>query len=307
MPGKTRFVRKPGGKVVALKKYMKNAPKRRVSKQARFNFSRTQYRLNKAVSKAMSRMNETKLVKLNNINGAALNGTPTNVIGAGANARAYAWRGVLESVPVGWENATGTQGDGLNNLGGIITTQGLAENEHVGSYVYLKKTHLSLQIDMIQSTTLPTADLPQLQFRMIVCKSRQGAQPAGTTTFPQTGLFLNQVGDQQGHASTGNNAMSTFEVLNNPINKRDWVVLKDQKFIMEPAITGTGKYPSRKNFYLNLPHYVKARLGANGAPIDYDAKYLIYIYCNAVGVTTSSGLPDDWRVTLRGTTSYTDS
>ena len=92
----------------------------------------------------------------------------------------------------------------------------------------LKKTSINLQLDMVYNTNA----VRQLQFRMIVCKARQAVVPAGTTEVPQSTLFINQIGNQQGHASTGSLAMSTFEVMNNPLNRRDWVILRDQKFFM---------------------------------------------------------------------------
>ena len=72
----------------------------------------------------------------------------------------------------------------------------------------------------------------QLQFRMLVCKSRQLAVPAGQQDLPQTTLFINQIGNRQGVASVSSLAMTPFEVMNNPINKRNWVVLRDSKFFL---------------------------------------------------------------------------
>jgi hypothetical protein len=82
--------------------------------------------------------------------------------------------------------------------------------------------------------------------------------------------------------------MNTFEVMNNPLNRRDWVILKDHRFYLSqpvniPALdggTGVGynqKYPVRKNFRLDLPHYCKTRLSGAGNPVDYDAHYSLYI------------------------------
>lgn len=284
---------------------------RRRKPQARFNFSKRRYGLNKAISNAMRNMSETKLIPCANINPGASNGTPTQVIGTGSNATAFRWAGVLQSIPTGWEGADGTVG--VNSLAGMTIPQGTSSGQHVGNYVYLRKTHLNFQVDGLMATT----NKPVLQIRLIVAKARQGVQPAGTTSYPQNTLFLNQAGNEQGHASTGNQAMNTFEVMNNPLNKRDWVILKDRRFYLSqpvniPALdgsTGVGynqKYPVRHNFRLDLPHFVKAKIGGNGSPVDYDARYIVYMYATAVGATTNTYLPDNWRVAMRGTTSYTD-
>lgn len=280
--------------------------KRTSAKQARFSASVSQYAINKKISKAMSRMSETKLLACNNVNAGATNGTPTSVISGASSAEVYAWRGVLQSVPASWDA-------GLVNLGGIVSSEGTGEMNHIGQYIYLKKTHLNFQIDALMSTT----NKPLMQFRVIVAKSRQSVQPAGTTDYPQNTLFINQTGTEQGHASTSTLAMNTFEVMNNPLNKRNWVILRDMRFYLATPVnipdvsgtTGVGynqKYPSRKNFRINLPHYCKTRLSTAGSPVDYDAHYVVYIYATAVGATTNAYLPDNFRVFMRGTTSFTD-
>ena len=280
--------------------------KKSTAKQARFNVSAPQYKINKAISKAMSKMSETKLLACSNVNAGATNGTPTSVISGSSAAEVWAWRGVLQSVPSSWDS-------GLVNLGGIQSSEGTGENNHIGQYIYLKKTHLNFQIDALMATV----SKPLLQFRVIVAKARQAVVPAGTTEYPQNTLFINQTGTGQGHASTSTLAMNTFEVMNNPLNKRNWVVLKDFRFFLAqpvniPSVSGDSgvgynqKYPSRKNFRLDLPHYCKTRLTGAGNPVDYDAHYIVYIYATAVGATTNAYLPDNFRVMMRGTTSFTD-
>lgn len=272
------------------------AKRKPASKLARFAASKPQSMINKAISKAMSRMSETKLVALTGINPGATNGTPSNILGTGADPRVYAWRGILDSRPDAWD-------DGLVNLQGVDTLQGDAGNQHVGNYVYFKKTSVNLQIDMVYNDNATK----QLQFRMVVCKARQLATPAGQQDLPQTTLFINQIGNRQGVESVSSLAMQPFEVMNNPLNKRNWVVYRDQKFFLNnPTSMQQGKYPSRKQFRLTLPHYKKTKVSTIGAPLDYDAKYLIYIFATVPGSLTSTILPDDFRVALRGTTSYTD-
>lgn len=270
--------------------------RRRRKPQARFQASRKQSALNRQISKVMSKMSETKLVAITPVNPGAANGTPGNILGTGSNPRVYAWRGVLDSVPSAWD-------PGLVALQGIDTLQGDAANQHVGNYIYFKKTSINLQIDMVYNDNATK----QLQFRMVVCKARQLATPAGEQDLPQTSLFLNQIGNRQGTSSISSLAMVPFEVMNNPLNKRNWVVLRDQKFFLNnPTSMQQGKYPSRKNFRITLPHYKKTKITTAGAPLDYDSRYLIYIFATVPGALSNAQLPDDFRVTARGTTSFTD-
>jgi hypothetical protein len=297
MPGKQAFFMSRGKKV-----YIK--PKRRTRKTAnkatqtpaRFNASRSQYIVNKAVSKVMNKMSENKLLALTDVNPGAANGTPSNIVGAGSDPRVYAWRAVLDTVPTGWDT-------GLVALQGIRAIQGDSATEHVGNYVYLKKTSVNVQLDMVYNDNATK----QLQFRMIVCKSRQLSLASGTQDFPQTTLFINQIGNRQGYSSTSSLEMAPFEVMNNPINKRNWVVYRDSKFFLNnPTSMQQGKYPSRRNFRLTLPHYKKTKVTTAGEPLDYDSKYLIFIFATVPGALTNAVLPDDFRVAIRGTTSYTD-
>lgn len=276
-------------------------------KQARFNASKVQYKVNKAVSRAMSRMSETKLLACSAINGTASGGTPTAVISDGSIGTVFAWRGILQTPPAGWDSD-------LQTLGGVTIPQGLLANQHIGNYVYYKKTHLTFQLDM----GFQSDPRPPVQFRLIVGKARQLAQPSGTTDYPQNSLFLNTSGNYQGHASTSTNAMNTFEIMNQPLNKRNWVILRDSRFTLSHPYRQTydssakpiggvgysGKYPNRKNMIINLPHYAKAKLSALGDSLSYDPKYFVYIYATSIGSLVNE--PNQWTIYMRGTTSYTD-
>ena len=68
-----------GSKILTFGKGRSKAKRglRRKPKQARFSVSKSQYNINKAVSSAMSKMSETKLLAINEVNPGAVNGTPT--------------------------------------------------------------------------------------------------------------------------------------------------------------------------------------------------------------------------------------
>lgn len=292
-----RPTRRIAGAVRTLQR--KFRARRRVQQPARFAFSRRRFLANKRLAKRMSMYSETKLIGCNPVNAQAANGQPISQAGHGGSL--YAWSGVMQSRPTAWDA-------NIVNLAGIITAQGLASNQHVGTYVYYKKTHLTFQIDMEFSSSAR----PPIQFRMIVCKSRQGAMPAGITDAPESTLFLTSDGVPTGHLVTGTTAMNTFEVMNQPLNKRDWTIKRDFRFTLshpmktDPdggAVGYTGKYPTRKNISFDLPYYKKTRLSSTGVPQDLDAHYLIYIFATSIGSTLN---PSEWNVAMRGTTSYTD-
>ena len=251
----------------------------------------------------MSNLNETKLLSTANINGSAANGTPyQSSIDASIAYVGY----MLQSTPTGWDN--GQTPPDIKSISGIVNTQGIQANQHIGQYVYYKKTHLTFQVDM----TFVTTSRPPIQFRLIVGKQRSGSTPTGLTDPPKTQLFLKSNGSPTGYLVSGTDALNTFEIMNQPLNKRDFTIMKDERFTLShPMRTDadgggvgyTGSYPCRKNFFLNLPHYKKARLNSLGEPQDYDAHYFIFIFATSIGAAVA---PLEWSVNGRGTTSYTD-
>lgn len=242
---------------------------------------------------------ENKLLGTTDVNPTAAEGTPTVCPN---NNFVFNKAYVLTDVPAAWTS-------GLVNLSGMNPAPGITANQHVGSYVYFKRTAIQMEI----ATLFTSNSKPPLQFRVIVAKARMNRVPAGSTDAPGATLFLDNIGNAQGIATTGSNAMTSFEFHNNLINKRDWVVYRDNKFTLshplrtdsDGGFTGySGKYPIKKNFRFNLNHYKKSRIGAGNLPQDYDGHYIIMIY--ASNATADNTTPDDWRITMRGTTSYTD-
>jgi hypothetical protein len=177
--------RKPMTRATAATKLTRFFRKRRMP--ARFNPSRSRFVRNKILSKQMSQMSETKLRPVQPFN--ELAGIPIQT-----GAIAYYQGFVMQDLPSGWDSS-------LSVLGGIKMAQGLTAQERIGDYVYFKKTHLSLQVDMNESSTI----LPPVEFRCIVVKARASNIPAGLTDTPQTSLFLNTIGAPEGYATSGVN------------------------------------------------------------------------------------------------------
>jgi len=205
---------------------------------------------------------------------------------------------VLQSIPTGWDS-------NLLTLSGIDVAQGVTGSTRIGNYVFYKRTHLSLQVDMNSLVY----QAPPIEFRFVVAKSRQAVMPAGSTDQPQYTLFLDPVGSQIGYQTTGFNGA---DMMLQPLNKRDWVIFRDQKFTLSsPMMTDSdgggvgysGKYACRKNLRVNLNHFRKTRLSSSNLPQDYDAHYLVYIFASCIG---KDHVASNWEVSTRGTTSFMD-
>lgn len=260
---------------------------------ARFNQSQKRYNKNRNLSKAIAQLAETKLIPLAPVN--ELGGIHTHT-GSLTYYRGF----VLDEVPTGWDT-------NLVPLAGIQTALGVSgTGERVGNYIYFKKTHFTIQLDM---NFITSARAP-VEFRMVVCKSRQAVMPAGFTDVPQTTLFLNNSGSPVGYQTSG---LTGMDLMNQPLNKRDWVVYKDRRFTMShPMRTDSdggevgysGKYPNRKTLHINLPFWKKTRIGiSTNKPEDLDTHFLVYFFASAIGKDMGA---DSWEVSTRGTTSYND-
>lgn len=261
----------------------------KTARLARFNNSRKRYVSNRRIAKKTSQYSETKLIKVKPLNEVA----PQPIqVGAICNY----WGAVIGNLPTGWDPA-------IIALDGISTVPGVAGNERVGNYVYFKKTHISMQVDMNAHSTRAA---PPIQFRMVVCKARRANTPAGLVDLPQNSLFIDEMGASQGYATSGVNGM---DMMNQPLNKRDWVIAKDRKFTLsspdEVSQSGyNGKYPSRKDIKLDLKYFAKTRIQPITDQIeDLDTHYLIFLFASAIGKDLTA---NNWEVSLRGTTSFTD-
>lgn len=266
---------------------------------ARLRGSRSSYNTAKIVSKVLAATAEQKLLKINPQNEIA----PTQV-NAGVGLNAYYTGFVLNSVPTGWEAS-------VKNLGGVTITPGDKADERIGDYVYLKKTHLTFEIDA-QPVSSDAHPVP-MEYRMIVFKQRRSAMPTGRTVYPQDSLFIDEVGEVFGHADI---AKDGSDIMLQPLNKRDWVIFADKRFkLTNPTIYNPNgvanswnwfnpKYESTKRISVSLPHFGKAHYDpVTHKPNNIDTFYGVFIYARPMGKDYAA---NDWEVNCRGTTSYTD-
>lgn len=251
----------------------------------RFRASKQRYYINKQINTMLNRYSENKLIACADSNQLA----PT-AIQTGAQAYFVAYNiGISPTFT------------GSYILNGIRILQGVDQQSRIGDYIYLQKTHLSIKLEMTNANTVtPT------QFRMLVIKLRRYNNPAGVTSVPEESLFLEPDGTKFGHATSGKTGL---DLMMQPTNKRDWVILKDIKFTLQNfnQLSSTtaiyNHYPCYKDIQVNLPYYKKTKYGGSNLPIDMDYRYTVIFYAHNVSRETSS---EDFEVTTRGTTSYKD-
>lgn len=225
-------------------------------------------------------------------------------------AKAYYEGYVIGNLPATWDT-------GLIAIDGISTKQGDAGvRERTGNYVYLKKNHFTLEIDMKPASD-NLAATPLTEFRVVVCKQRRAVIPTGQAPSPQNTLFLNLDNSEFGYQTSNKNGT---DLMRQPLNKRDWVIFTDKKFTLSApptVLAGSGlqpqtysqKYGSHKRMMFNMPFYKKTRYAppAGGSlfsfPTDIDFHYGVFIFARPVNKDNPA---NQWQTNVRAVTTYQD-
>jgi len=193
---------------------------------------------------------------------------------------------------------------------GMAMTQGDGRNQRIGDSVFLHNTKGMITIDAGVADA-PGDDRP-IEYRMIIARQRQRGTALGRSFDPDTALFRDHSGNMVGDYSGGINGI---DLMTNDVNKDLFTVFMDKKFTLgqdADAFTdplsvkpGNVKYPSTITVPYNLIHDRKVDYQGSGSgnPLDYDSRFMIFIYASAVGRTTKA---DGWTVNVRGTTKYLD-
>ncbi len=283
-------------------KNTKEKKKKSANMPARFNQSRTRYVKNKKFSNSISKFAETKLLPCKELN-------ETKPYVTTSPLSYYNGWVIGADVPVGWDQ-------NIFAIDGMSMIRGVDAGERVGNYVYLRKTHFTLNIDMntgvsgLQGTAIS-------EFRLVVCKMRSQVVPTDQIKLPSQSLFLNLAGLPFGYLSAG---LTPTDLMCQPLNRRDWVILKDHKFTLTPPPTlQTGstlpnpqaysqKYPSSKTVVVDLPYYKKTRYEfdqANPAtePVDLNFQWAIFLFSKPIGQDTPAL---NFETNLRAVTTFQD-
>lgn len=118
----------------------------------------------------------------------------------------------------------------------------------------------------------------------------------------------------------GDTPRTAFELMNQPINRRDWMVYRDAQFCLsspatqdiegnEPVNASTMKYPVRKMLNWNIPIMKKCRFKGplTNRPENIDTQYMIVIQSVIEGYQGyGENRPKNYVINLAGTTSALD-
>ena len=290
--GNNRTYRKPLGarKYIKKRTYRKKTYSKPSATLSRFNFSKKRYYRNRKINTMLNQFAETKLiacVRQNEVKPAPIQtGAIMNQVGFVMGSTA----------PSGWDPT-------LKTIDGIQSHLGTQAGERIGDYVYMMKTHVSLEIDMGVTSPSPCP----IEFRVVCAKARRGVYPSGTTKNPANHLFVNEVGQAIGHSSSGINGT---DIINFPLNTRAFTVHTDRKFVLSSPQQGgaaqsySGYYPCIKRMTFSLPYYKKTHyISGQINPDDLDYFYFWYVYARPIDKDTSAS---QFEVNLRGTTSFKD-
>jgi len=206
--------------------------------------------------------------------------------------------------------------------------KGTDGDKRVGEYMYVKKSHIKLNIQCLPigfsgSENEDVSLNAPIDCRLMVVKANRKNNKYGTSPSPAGSLFIDTQNGQFGYNETTG---SINLLMSQPINKRKFIVYRDYKFTLAPPaiehidLNGTlnhgttyanSRYPSRRNFSMNLPIFKKTHFDdSSNTPDDIDTQWFIILQCVRQTHCFLSGpsalRPSNIRMELLGTTSALD-
>lgn len=128
--------------------------------------------------------------------------------------------------------------ENANPLDLFTLAAGTAANAYVGKYINVTSLFMRfcIQIPPIdqgtQSATLDFKGLGPRKLRLLLVAPKMTSAPAGTTLTTEDSLFLDYAGLEYGLEH--NTDKPAWEFMSAPINKKNWVVLKDRQVVVQP-------------------------------------------------------------------------
>jgi len=223
------------------------------------------------------------------------------------------------------------QGNYWEDMNAYYYAQGDTKQDRDGDFLFVKGTTVNMNIQMLGGENTGAAGAatnqglnPPVLFRLMVIKGNRKNNPLGKTTSVLNELFLDTVNNRYG---TDSATHTPYEYMHAPINKRNWTVIKDTKFILEPPAVdfndqstassinpASGKHASHKNFKLYLKCNQKCHYMPNGQPDNFDTQTLFILQAVNTGfnLATSTtpatiGTPRNYAVNVMSTTAALDS
>jgi len=197
--------------------------------------------------------------------------------------------------------------------------------ERNGQYMYLKDTMITMELQMLPNapSDLPAGYQPEVDFRFMVVKANRKFDKLFKSKDPGSTLFLTPFNNDIGYDSP---TLSTFELMNNLINKKNWLVYRDWKFTLAtPALdysaptapTGvvnnaSQRCPTKKLIKLKLPtwkktHFVNSEKPLENTPDNLDTQWLIIVQATYTShCENDTKAPENYRLNMIGTTSARD-
>lgn len=297
-----------------VKKYSKRKGLKGKSRPSRYAplSSQIQTQVNKAINKKMNNIQENKLLVLKTQRDIVPVPMNSSILPPFSNPTHVTGFIMGPNVPSQYPNY-------FNPLDGVSAIEGTSpRNERSGQYLYFKKTTMALSINMERQKADPSRPLDlnnPYRFRMIVFKEKRRNTSLNQNKTPSQTLFMSPGGDSFG-SSTSTNVSGT-DIFQSIINKKDWTILEDKKFFLQPAsydydnstatavnaVHCNSNYPTRKDMVITVPWRKKVRYN-NTTPenLAYNVGVLIYAECVSQKKTDANF----FTVDIQGATSVLD-
>lgn len=139
--------------------------------------------------------------------------------------------------------------EGSNFLNLTTLAQGTGAGQYIGKYINVKSLFMRFNImipTIDEGTTSSINDfkgMTERHIRVLLVAPKLSAVPQGQTATTEDSLFLDYAGKEYGLVNTSNKP--SWELMQAPINKKMWVVLKDNKYTVSPARIDTFDATSR--------------------------------------------------------------
>lgn len=250
--------------------------RRRKARPSRFPSGKKTYTQTRTVARTLQNTAETKIQALT----AKYAIEPSPVEVAPTTGPCFFTNYCLGTAPTGWNGPSGAAA--FNDLEGFTWAPGTGSSNRIGQYLYLKRTTLNLRVAMdAQSRHGP------VKFRVVVYKEKRNRYNTTANGNPCDDLFISQTG-----ASVGVNTVSavdarTLDFNTWLVNKRNYQVVKDFKFILAnetlSAVGSTEPFnvnqhnSVEKMLQFSLGHYQKAKFDDSNTPQDQMYRYCVTI------------------------------
>jgi len=196
--------------------------------------------------------------------------------------------------------------------------QGDGASERIGSSMFIKNGYINMNIQTLPFTEFGTitGDQPLIEFRLMLVKANRKYNPLGEFPDPGETLYLTPGNNTFGY----DDSQATHNFKLQPINKRKWLVYKDQRFTLSYPVVDQrdlqpapdtfrtnnaySKYPTSKTCRMKLPVMKKTHFdNATNHPDNLDTQWLLILQAMHPSFCTPlSRRPDNYVVNMNCTT-----